>query len=68
MIIQSIKVKKRINGDEFTELFEDDREIKTASELEKYRDSIEDCFKKKYKAEDPDGTFTIEVLFVLKNN
>jgi hypothetical protein len=66
MTIQFIHVHKRINGNDHFEIFEDNREIKCDSELEKYRTQIEECFKKKYKAE-TEGVFTVEVLFTLKN-
>jgi hypothetical protein len=66
MTIQFIHVHKRINGNDTIETFEDNREISTASELEKYRESIEKCFEKKYKAEMKGVALTVEVLFTLK--
>ena len=58
----------KIDGySERSENFEDDREIHTGAELEKYRDQIEKSFHDKLKKENPGSPVTVSVLFTFKN-
>jgi len=68
MTIQYIRVLISIEGKGKIEIIEDDREINFESELERYRDQIENCYRKKLKAEHPGKSVNVECLFILKNN
>jgi len=67
MQITVIHLKLKIDDlPEKTLSFDDDKEITTESDLERYRKEIEDCFRKKYRSENPGESVTTEILFTIK--